>query len=244
MRVCITYWYHSCFTIEIGDKVMLFDYPNRGIDASIDEEIKTTIDGSELYIFISHGHGDHFSPEVTKFSKSSEKTRVLFSDDISEKSMLNGHSELSDSVTFNRMEPGEQYNVDDMRVRTWKSNDAGLAFLIHQDKKKIYYGGDLAKWNWPEWNDKKIKEHVKIFDEVVKELRDEDIDIAFSNMDERLPSWAGPLEFIEKVNPHYFVPMHTFGNEGWIDDLINENINAKSEIFHYEKAGDEFYCEL
>ncbi|MFW5952857.1 MAG: MBL fold metallo-hydrolase [Candidatus Natronoplasma sp.] len=244
MKGCITYWYHSCFTLELDRTIILFDYPDRGIDDYMDEQIKSGVDGSELYVFISHAHGDHFSPNVTKFSANAEKTNYVVSDDILEKRIFPQRSEASGNYSFTQVLPDQDYKIDDLRIKTFKSNDAGVAFLIDLCGNKIYYGGDLEKWNWPEWSAEKVREHVRVFEDVIKKLKNEEVDIAFSNMDERLPSWAGPVEFMEKVNPRYFIPMHTFGNEGWIEDLVNEEINAKSQIFHYEKPGDDFYCEL
>ncbi len=244
MKVQITYWYHSCFTLEEDKKVLLFDYPNRGIDSSLDEKIKSIVKGSQLYIFISHAHGDHFSPEVTKFSAYTDETHYVVSNDVPKKTIIHNKAEVEENNTFTQVDPNQNYKIKELQIRTFKSNDAGVAFLIDIKGKNIYFGGDLAKWNWPEWSEEKVKEHVKVFDKVVKELKKEEIDIAFSNMDERLPSWAGPVEFIEEVSPRYFVPMHTFGNEEWIDDLVNEKISAESEIFHYKKSGDNFYCRL
>ena len=244
MDVCITYWYHSCFTLESDKKVMLFDYPGRGIDDPLDEKIGSMVKGSELYVFVSHSHGDHFSPDVAKFSSEAEKAHFILADDVPVKRMVDKIYSLSSDVSFTEVKPDESHRIDDLKVRTWKSNDAGVAFLIYSGGKKIYFAGDLAKWNWPEWGEQKVKEHVEVFDDVVEGLEQEEIDIAFSNMDERLPSWAGPIEFIERVKPKYFIPMHTFGNESWIDDLIGSEIKADSEIFHYEKSGDRFFCDI
>jgi len=244
MKVCITYWYHSCFTLESDKKVMLFDYPGRGIDPHLDQKINSLVDDSELYVFISHSHEDHFSPDVAKFSSKAEKTHFIVAEDVPVKRMIDKAHSSSLDVSLTRVKPDKTYRIDDLKVRTWKSNDAGVAFLIYLDGKKIYFAGDLAKWNWPEWSEKKVKEHVKVFDDVVEDLKQERIDIAFSNMDERLPSWAGPIGFIEKVKPKYFIPMHTFGNESWLDDLIGSEIKADSEIFHYEKSGDRFCRDI
>ncbi len=244
MKVQITYLYHSCFTLQVDKKVLLFDYPNRSIDSTLDEKIRSIVQGSELYIFISHAHGDHFSPNVTKFSTFAEETHHVASNDVPKKTIINKTGCRRNNNTFTQVDPDRNYKIKNLQFKTFKSNDAGVAFFIDLRGKKIYYGGDLAKWNWPEWSEEKVSEHVKAFEDVINELKNEDVDIAFSNMDERLPSWAGPVEFIEKVQPRYFVPMHTFGNEEWIDDLVNEEIKAKSEIFHYEKPGETFYFEL
>ncbi|MBS3782074.1 MAG: MBL fold metallo-hydrolase [Candidatus Thermoplasmatota archaeon] len=244
MKFQINYWYHSCFTIRSDDTVLLFDYPGRGMNTSLDEKIKNIVKGKELYVFISHAHGDHFSPEVVKFAAPAAKTHIMISSDVSKERIVSRVSDPADSVTFTSVEPDSRYKIEDLSVTTFESNDAGVAFLLEIYDYTIYYGGDLAKWNWPEWDQEKVREHVRVFEDIKRELKKEDIDIAFSNMDERLPSWAGPIELIEEVNPRYFVPMHTFGNEEWINDLVKEEIKADSEIFHYKKSGDEFNCEL
>ncbi|MFP4608117.1 MAG: MBL fold metallo-hydrolase [Candidatus Aenigmatarchaeota archaeon] len=233
MEVKITYLYHSCFSLEVDKKVFLYDYPGSRIDKRAEEGLKTQLRGKELYVFISHAHGDHFSPDVVKFSSDAEKTHFILSSDV--------YTALFPKLNGDLLEanPDSTYSLDDMQIRTFESNDAGVAFLIRFAGLKVYFGGDLAKWDWPEWSEKKREDHVRVFDEVVRSLEKEKIDIAFSNMDERLPSWAGPIEFIERVKPTYFVPIHTFGSEEWIDDLVEEGWDAKTEIFHYSEPGDE-----
>ncbi len=239
MDVEITYLYHSCFSVEADDKILLFDYPGREVSEAEERKLRSRIDGRELYVFVSHSHGDHFSSDITKFSGDAKKTHFILSDDVP----LAGLSIDLDDV-FKKVRPETNYSWGSLEVKTFESNDAGVAFLIELDGKNIYYGGDLAKWDWPEWGEKKRKEHVEVFDETLRHLREKDIDLAFSNMDERLSSWAGPIEFIEKVEPRYFVPIHTFGNEEWINDLVEKDFEARTEIFHYEKPGDEIVWSL
>jgi len=228
----ITYLTHNCFTIEKEDKVFLFDYPS---DRYIKDNVKNTISriakNSNLFVFISHSHPDHYNPDIFELKEIAEKTYFVLSDDAP--LTYGDKSELIKIV-----EPDEQYGIDGLSVKTYKSNDQGVAFLIELSNIKIYYGGDLAKWNWPEWSEDKRKSKVKIFEDALKRLKKLHIDIAFSNMDERLESWAGPVEFIKKVRPEYFIPMHTFGNEEWIDDLLKENLPDDVDIFKYEKTGD------
>ncbi|MEF8873245.1 MAG: MBL fold metallo-hydrolase [Candidatus Thermoplasmatota archaeon] len=234
MEVNITYIYHSCFSIQLQDKVFLFDYPGAEVGANAEKKLRSQIRGRDLFVFVSHAHGDHFSPEVTDFSSGAESARFILSKDVPSRRFS-----LQSDYKVREVKPGRSYSIDDVVVKTFESNDAGVAFLLRTEGATIYYGGDLAKWNWPEWSERKREEHVKVFDEVVRSLKDEDIDIAFSNMDERLPSWAGPVEFMEKVKPAYFVPMHTFGSEEWIDDLVEKGWGSDTELFHYSSPGDE-----
>ncbi len=228
----ITYLTHNCFTIEKEDKVFLFDYPSgRYITNKLKNTISRIAKDSDLFIFISHSHPDHYNPDIFELKEIAEKTYFVLSDDV----LLSSRDK---NEVVKAVEPDEQYEIEGLTVKTYKSNDQGVAFLIEMSEIKIYYGGDLAKWDWPEWNAEKRKSKVDVYEDVLRELKRLDIDIAFSNMDERLESWAGPVEFINKVRPEYFIPMHTFGNEEWIDDLLKVNLPDDVDIFKYEKTGD------
>lgn len=228
----ITYLTHSCFTLEIEEKVFLFDYPSgRYITEKVKNTISRIIKDSNLYTFISHSHLDHYNPDIFELKEIAKKAAFVLSDDI--------HFTSKDRrEEIKVVEPDKKYEVDDISMNTFKSNDEGVAFLIEVSDTRIYYGGDLAKWDWPEWNEEKRRSKVKVFKEVLDELKDLDIDIAFSNMDERLESWAGPVEFIKTVRPDHFIPIHTFGNEEWIDDLLEVDLPDDVNIFKYENTGD------
>ena len=228
----ITYLTHSCFTLKIEDKVFLFDYPSgRYITEKVRNTVSRIVKGSNLYVFISHSHSDHYNPEIFELNKIAEKAVFVLSDDV--------HFNSKDRrEEIKVIEPDKRYNVDDISMNTFKSNDEGVAFIIEVSDTKIQYGGDLAKWDWPEWSEEKRTSKVKVFKEVLDELKDLDIDIAFSNMDERLESWAGPVDFIRTVRPDHFIPIHTFGNEEWIDDLLEVDLPDDVKIFEYEETGD------
>ena len=52
----LKYIYHSGFLLELDTAYMLFDY-YKGDIPRLDKDKK-------LYVFISHGHGDHFNEYV------------------------------------------------------------------------------------------------------------------------------------------------------------------------------------
>ncbi|MFW6072156.1 MAG: MBL fold metallo-hydrolase [Thermoplasmatota archaeon] len=228
----ITYITHSCFIIESKNVVLLFDYPSGSfINEEIREIVVEIIKDSELYTFISHSHSDHYNTEIFEFDRYAEKIIYILADEIPLSSELG-------SENIHILGPDEKLDLDDLQIITFKSNDEGVAFLIEAFGTKIYFGGDLAKWDWPEWTEEKRRSKVNLFKDVLDELKDLDIDIAFSNMDERLESWAGPVDFIETVRPDHFIPIHTFGNEEWIDDLLKVDLPGDVKIFKYENTGD------
>ncbi len=232
MEARITYIYHSCFTLEYDDKVILFDYPSESFSPNGTKEIVQNItEHKELYVFFSHGHRDHFTTSVDKFSKFAETTHLIISNDIST-GLFSSDSDVVQVV------PNSDHRIDDIDIHTFESNDKGVAYLIRIKGRHIYFGGDLAKWNWPEWSPEKRKEHVDVFENVLVELKEKNIEIAFSNMDERLSSWAGPDDFINTVKPENFVPIHTFGNPEWIEDLVKKLGQTNTNIIEYDKIGD------
>ncbi len=232
MKVEITYIIHSCFTVEFDDRVLLFDYPGRSFSTKRTKKlVESKLNDKTALILSSHSHGDHFTQDVFQFQKAASQTIFVLSDDIA-------ISRNSIPSNFKMIGPEEEITIEGISIETFESNDAGVAFFLTYRDKKIYYGGDLAKWDWPEWSSLKQKQHVKVFEDVLDILKDRGVDVAFSNMDERLESWAGPLDFIRTLTPRYFVPMHTFGNEEWIEDLMDEDIPSKTNIFNYKEIGD------
>ncbi|MFW6141384.1 MAG: MBL fold metallo-hydrolase [Candidatus Saliniplasma sp.] len=238
MKVEVTYLVHSCFTVELDDKVLLFDYPSRSFSRSnLNQLVKSKMKGKKAYIFASHSHGDHYSSDIFEFENTASETYFILSDDIPSYG-------ISKSSNIYQIGSKKQITIDDLSIQTFESNDAGVAFLISYKNKKIYFGGDLAKWDWPEWSESKRREHVEVFESILDELNKLDIELAFSNMDKRLKSWAGPLDFMRAVKPGYFVPMHTFGNEPWVDDLLGKDIPKGITIFHYKKTGDSVVWDI
>ncbi len=238
MKVDVTYIIHSCFTVEFDDEVLLFDYPRSGFSTKGTKRlVESKLKGKNAFILSSHSHGDHFTADVFDIEKAAEKAHFVLSDDI----ILHGKSKPSKLTMIG---PQKKVDLNSITIETFESNDAGVAFLIKYKDKKIYYGGDLAMWDWPEWSSAKRREHVEVFEDVLNTLKEMKIHIAFSNMDKRLKSWAGPKEFIKTVKPTYFIPMHTFGNEGWIEDLVKEDVTDNTEIFKYERPGDSVELDI
>ena len=55
MEVKTQYIHHSCYTLEIKNYFMVFDYFEGDLILPEDKEI---------YFFVSHAHGDHYSKEI------------------------------------------------------------------------------------------------------------------------------------------------------------------------------------
>jgi L-ascorbate metabolism protein UlaG (beta-lactamase superfamily) len=135
-----------------------------------------------------------------------------------------------------------------MTIHTFLSNDQGVAFLINYANLNIYFGGDLANWQWDGLTKPETRLLVDYFSEVLTKLKQWPIQIAFSNTDPRLNNWSGAAQFIETIKPKLFVPMHTFGETGAINKFLSEhplqNISSESVFFQYQETGDSILLEL
>lgn len=61
---------HSSNAIKIKNKLIIFDYPHADKEVTEKDGIKTgfiipeQINQEDVYVFISNGHQDHFSPAI------------------------------------------------------------------------------------------------------------------------------------------------------------------------------------
>ncbi|MHB8132071.1 MAG: MBL fold metallo-hydrolase, partial [Mobilitalea sp.] len=81
MPIKIDYLGHSGFFVETDKSMFLFDYYYG--DLMFLEEKSSE---KPLFVFSSHGHGDHFNPEIFSIVNLHQKTIYLLSFDIKDKS--------------------------------------------------------------------------------------------------------------------------------------------------------------
>ena len=141
MQARVTYVYHSCFILEMGGATFLFDYAGGYCTHEGTRLVEAKVKGADMWSFSSHAHGDHFSRSVFDLNDLTKVSRFILSSDI--------HCDRKDrSVTH--ISAGDSAIVDGVKVSALKSNDEGVAFIIDYNGVKIYFGGDLANWTWPE----------------------------------------------------------------------------------------------
>jgi L-ascorbate metabolism protein UlaG (beta-lactamase superfamily) len=239
MQAEITYIFHNCFVIKLKEKAFLFDYPaDEYLNEAMHNTIVSRITDTDLYIFSSHKHPDHFNPNVARLSPHSKNITYLLSSDIVKK-----NRQFKEMAECYPISPDQDERVNGLGIRTFLSNDQGVAFLISFEDLNIYFGGDLANWNWDNLSTQERRLLVDYFGEVLTKLQKWPIHIAFSNTDQRLKNWAGAAQFIETIKPRLFVPMHTFGETQSIAKFITEHPNLPAPIFKYQKTGDSMFLD-
>jgi L-ascorbate metabolism protein UlaG (beta-lactamase superfamily) len=240
MPIEITFIFHNCFTVKFPDKTFLFDYPaDQYLDKPRRAAVISQIENTDLFLFSSHNHADHFNRNSLDLGAYTKSLTCILSRDIVKK-----NRQYRDNPSCYPMDADQSYAIKDITVDTFRSNDEGVAFLIHLGSLHIYYGGDLANWHWEDLNKQEFQFLVSYFGEVLEKLKKWPIQIAFSNTDKRLTNWAGAAQFMETVKPNLFVPMHTFEDTSSIQKFINENpIPIGVQFFHYHQTGDSCHWE-
>ena len=145
----VTFILHSGYFVELDSCCLLFDYYQGEIPRS----------QKPLYVFASHHHEDHFSPEVFKEARPGRQVHFILSNDIFQSRVP---EELREAALF--VKPYETYELEGLRLATLKSTDDGVAFLIECESRRFYHAGDLNCWVWegaPKWQNDQMKEAYK-----------------------------------------------------------------------------------
>lgn len=210
----ITFVHHSCFVVETDTKTLIFDYfPKGDMHGYVfTGELPEISADMPVYFFASHAHQDHFSLDILRLAGQYTDVKYILSKDIrlSERYLeRNGiDPSIRQKITF--VAPCKHYEIDDMKIRTLRSTDAGVAYLVETDGKVIYHAGDLNLWKWDGAGELVNGREARSYKHEINKLRDVSIDVAFVPVDSRQKSYAteGLAYFMEQVDAKAIFPMH------------------------------------
>ena len=201
----IHYLYNSGFAIELENRLLVFDYyrmePYEGgwSDGIVPARLAQF---DKAYVFISHGHADHFNSEIFSFPDRGVET--IF---IADRSVARGHEDVV------AMSPGTRWEDDFMRVSAHPSTDVGVSFQVEVDGRTVFHAGDLNCWHWMIDNSEQEEararaEYTKALDEISESMSR--VDVAFFPVAPRMRGACGDgaLEFLERFDVGLFIPMH------------------------------------
>ena len=263
----ITYIYYSSFLAELQRMTLLFDY--------FEGDIPAIREDAPLLVFASHRHGDHFSPVIFELAKRHPQVYYILSDDIwrkrvpeelRERTWFMGPGETLElswkedggisaaAEGENSLQDGENGREAEkdpealaLRVKTFKSTDEGVAFLLRTEGKTIYHAGDLNHWVWegePEDYNRQMREN---FRGELKKLAGTHIDLAFMLIDPRQEKdfYLGMDDFMRMVGADTVFPMHF-----WEDFEAAARFKAlpcaaeyKDKIREIHRRGESFLVE-
>lgn len=246
-KVLIHYIFHSGFAVEVGDYFFVFDYydpSDRKADSRLnDAEIIRKITKCKYpFVFVSHGHHDHFSPTIFNWKDNNPHLTYIFSSDVKWEDNI---SKNNLGISFISMLPYEYVEKNDISISSYGSTDLGVSFLVEIDGLRIFHAGDLNWWHWADESTKEeLEEEEWKFKNEVAKIREEKIDILFFPVDPRLGEhyWLGGAYMLELFQPSLFVPMH-FGDNPEISRKFSERM-SKSGVPIFEIASKGQIYEL
>ena len=153
----------------------------------------------KVYVFVTHSHVDHFDPIIFDWDQAKYHIKYIISDD------------LPEGIPGLRMKPGDELELEDLKVRAFDSTDLGVSFYIEVMGRTIFHAGDLNLWHWREESTvREIKQAEEDFYEAVDPIRDLNIDLCMFPLDPRQGGLfdAGINHFVMSVKPRVVIPMH------------------------------------
>ena len=218
----ITFVHHSCLVVEMKERVFVFDYFKNGKVKGFEfTGVLPEFDKEKpLYVFASHFHQDHFDVEILKWADKYAKIHYILSRDIKLSGRYLERNGIDPSVKEKIMfvQPLKHYEIDDMEIKTLRSTDAGVAFLIHAEDKYIYHAGDLNLWKWDGAGELVNGKETRAYKHEINKLANYAIDVAFVPLDSRQKKYAveGLSYFMEHVDAKAIFPMHMWQDYSYI----------------------------
>lgn len=198
----VTFLYHSAFLVELEGCSLLFDW--YGGQAPVFDKSKP------LYVFNSHHHGDHYSPEIFSLLGMDNVWYVL-STCIRLSAKRRAALGIAGDHVF-RVSANQSLDLPGLRVTTYRSTDEGVAFLVEGEGKTIFHAGDLQWWHWEEepkaWNQAMERD----FKQEAEKLRGKAVDLAFLVLDPRQEEsfWWGFDWWMRTMEVKTAFPMHSW----------------------------------
>lgn len=203
----ITYLKHSGYVVEDAGRAMVFDY--------YEGNLPDFLEAVKLYVFVSHVHYDHFNPQIFQWKDQYPDIQYILSNDIEEKG-------FKESCIF--VGPGQEVVLDGIKIRTLRSTDEGVAFLVQAGERRIYHAGDLNWWHWEEESRVYNEMMRRRFLHEMEKLEGESVDVAFLPLDPRQEeqyAWGFDY-FMRHTRTGCAFPMHFWEEYEVYDRLIED----------------------
>lgn len=192
----VTYIYHSSFAVELEKSTLIFDYYGKG-------DLPERPAGKQVYFLNSHSHPDHFSKKIFDLREQFGGAEYVLAREIRLK-------QEEKQEWIHSLKPEAEVQIGELRIRTLKSTDLGVAFVVETEGKRIYHAGDLNWWHW-EGEDKAWNNNMAAnYKREINELDGCEMDAAFVPLDGRLEGayYWGMKYFLEHVSVKAVFPMH------------------------------------
>jgi L-ascorbate metabolism protein UlaG (beta-lactamase superfamily) len=242
----VTYIGHSGFFIEWESCCWLFDY-YQGEIPEVDPDKK-------IFVFASHKHEDHYNPEIFRLHDRYKDIEFVLSSDIRLKGNLpgiNNTEEIAGKILS--VKPLAEYELYDKQqerilLKTLKSTDCGVAFLLKYQGKTVYHAGDLNMWVWKGSSKQEQNNMIALYNREMDKLRDIPIDVAFVPLDTRLEEYyyKGLEGFLNCAKAGYVFPMHFCGEPTVIVRFKQERAASirETRIMDIDRNGQKWELDI
>lgn len=211
----ITYLAHSGFLVELNSCYLVFDY-YQGTLPELDTE-------KPVLVFASHRHPDHYHPQIFDLLKaqgfSDEAVFAVLSSDIYRK-------KIPDGLSFQQVKPHQEYELPcHLKLKTLRSTDEGVAFVLYTAEGNLYHAGDLNDWIWEGESTAYNHDMTARYRREIDRLKGISFAAAFIPLDPRQEHDydKGILYFLETVTAHYVFPMHYWEKPEIIKRFLTEH---------------------
>ena len=222
----IIFIHHSCFLVELDDKVLIFDYfdGDKVEGMHFTGKLPSYEPDTKIYMFASHSHKDHYDMDILRLTDKYSNIHYVFSKDIRiSPHFLSKHGidpAVRDRVTF--VSPDNTYHVDDLDIMTLRSTDAGVAFYVASNGVSLFHAGDLNDW----------------------ELSEKPINVAFFPMDPKLMEYQfkGFDYFLQNTSAEFVFPMHMWQDYSGITEYKKRlsNKDMADRVIEIERENQTF----
>lgn len=225
----ITYIHHSGFLVETQEVYYLFDY--------VKGELPRLNTAKPILVFVSHGHTDHYNPEIFSLltSLKMEHITAVLSNDIPRKRLPSclklttweesGQVRCQGCIPAVKVYHSQEYTLPfHTRLKTLLSTDRGVAFFLTSAEGTIYHAGDLNDWITEETPEQERRQMTGSYLASIRALKGKAIDIAFLPLDPRLGKYyaKGFLTFLKTIPVKHVYPMHYWKQPEIITKFLQE----------------------
>ena len=222
-EAAVWYLFHAGWAVKTSSTLMIFDYlPNGFVDPN---EIKD----QNVYVFISHGHGDHFDKKILEWKKVIPNITYVFGWQAEE---AQGHHAFGKDRLSKSIGPLKVKNI----FHNF-DNIPESAFLIEVDGLTIYFSGDHGSFAGA--LNPVYKDNIDYMSQ-----QSDEFDLVFLSIFGS-PTYDGELYAIDKFKPRVMLPMHYGGRESDAEGFVTlARIKFPETEFWYPlNKGDRFLCK-
>lgn len=240
----VNYVGENCYSLEIGEYLLVFDYCNG---------ILNVPDDKKTIFFATSNRDGHYTQEILKLFDMDNFSYVLSSDiayDKGEGNVIYLNDEglsvenLKDlykkkNVIF--INSSDRFKINkDIEVLSFSAKGSGLSFFVKIFDFSIFYTGESIFFEQGEGNTELINYLYEIFD------REGEIDLGFFPIrtDGGGASFSYPRSFIEIFNPQIFFPLNIDEDFEMSKDFATSFSDNPTDVRFIDEDNQDFEIDM